>query len=184
MTLNKVLGCAALIFYAGASSATVVDFDDLTGAGNLATNYAGLSWSPGWFYYDDVQPPYNPSSGVQRVYTDVSGVQQSFAFSNDVLFDGAYFAGYYSVALNLYNDDVLVHSTASIDIDENPRFLAAGYSGLIDKVVVSGTEGYFVMDDVTYHAASVPEPATVALFGLGLLGFAASRSNSAKTKNA
>jgi hypothetical protein len=32
--------------------------------------------------------------------------------------------------------------------------------------------------------AAVPEPTTVALFGLGLLGFAASRRKSAKSKNA
>jgi hypothetical protein len=32
--------------------------------------------------------------------------------------------------------------------------------------------------------AAVPEPTTVALFGLGLLGFAASRRKSANSKNA
>ena len=36
------------------------------------------------------------------------------------------------------------------------------------------------IDNVTFNAAQVPEPASIALLGLGLLGFAASRRRSAK----
>jgi hypothetical protein len=63
------------------------------------------------------------------------------------------------------------------------------------NVTIEATSGDFIFDkayltaDVTRGViasppASVPEPTTIALLGLGLLGFAASRRKSAKSKNA
>jgi hypothetical protein len=51
-------------------------------------------------------------------------------------------------------------------------------------VTFSNQTGQSTIDNLNFAASAVPEPATTALLGLGLLGFAASRRKSAKSKNA
>jgi hypothetical protein len=53
-------------------------------------------------------------------------------------------------------------------------------SGAIGRVVFADV-GYMVLDDVTFEGpAAVPEPGSIALFGLGLAGFAVARRKPAR----
>lgn len=157
----------------GSASATVITFDDLSGAGLLASNYGGLSWNGSWGYYDATQAPYTAASGKERVYNYGTA---SFNFLSDVQFDGAFFAGRNSVYFQLFNDGVLVATTSTLALSATPTFLSSGYTGAVDQVRVFGSPGFFVMDDVTYQAAtSIPEPASLALGGIGLVGLLAGR---------
>ena len=188
----KALAPLALLLAlaAPAAQATVVDFDDLPNSGTLADGYGGITWGGNWAHYDSFQPPYNPSSPFTRIYADYNvlpggtafqGV--SFSFVIDAVFNGAFFAGhgsgsgFASIFFELFSNNVSVAVSGSLDANATPTFLASGYGGLIDEVVVWGSAGFYVMDDVTYNTAAIPVPAALPLMllALGGLGVAARR---------
>jgi hypothetical protein len=185
--MKRFIGAlAAMTLLAGAGRAGIIDvnFDNLSGSGQVPNGYGGINWGGAWDYYGSPQSPYNPQSGPNRVYTDPGSVsvgqpgEDTFSFANPVVFKGAYFAGYSFADLkfNLYYHNALVFTSTDLPPSATPTFLASGYSGLVDKVgVFSQSNDYYVMDDVTYQQvqrAGAPEPASLALLGAGALGLA------------
>ena len=158
----------------------------------VPTPYNGFAYT-GWFYGPDTV--FTPASGTIDLFTDYADPNDPGAFvitnSNaitsaiDFFFDGAWFSGYSGVTFELWLDGVLVHTSDTLadapGVDPYlPTLLASGYAGLVDKVVVSGVQGYFAMDDFTFRlsdVSNVPEPQTLAmaLLALGLGGFASMR---------
>ena len=135
----------------------VLNFDELTGQAPLPTNYAGLTWSPGWEYYDWPQPPfYNAHSSPVRVYSYeyVPYVQ----FPQPVTFDGVWFAGGQfgrTVQFYGYNGGNLVGTSSILTLTGTPTWLAANFPGPVDKVEIRDAYNPapyndFVMDDFTY----------------------------------
>ena len=94
-------------------------------------------------------------------------------FTSPVVFEGAYFSGY-DVALpyfELYYNNVLVGTSATLLLSDVSTLLSSGYGGLVDRVdVISATPQFFVMDDLTYSPAA-PVPGPVAGAGLPALLF-------------
>jgi hypothetical protein len=114
-----------------------------------------------------------------RLYNNSSNNTDWFKFFSDVVFDGAYFAGDNNAQFELFNDGALVATSSSLALSSIPVFLSSGYSGPIDEVRLNVTNGQFVMDDVTYNASNIPEPAALALMGIGLAGLSLSRRRKA-----
>ena len=168
------------------ASATTLTFEDLNPAPSsfdvMPASYSGFTFM-NWLYgpdttytassgtidlFTDYADPNNPSANI---ITDNNGVTRATAF----VFDGASFSGDSGVTFALYLSGALVHTSATLPdagaTSYASTFLASGYTGSVDKVVVSAVQGYYSMDDFTFHeVSSVPEPSTYALlitaFGL------------------
>jgi len=148
---------------------TVVGFDDLvaTGSGNIKTVYVpnvydGIHWVNGYGGWDAIDYPNShgapmPHSPPNQVYPLVppwANGDDSFSFvdSNET-FEGAWFSGLSGAApvtFKLYDNGVLVHTSASVTPGRTPTWLASGYTGPVDTVVVSSPNQGYLMDDVTY----------------------------------
>lgn len=159
---------AAAVLAAGLAAvpaqAVVVSFDDLSGTGVLSSGYSGVNWGSNWRFFDSTQMPYTPASGTQRIYRNYTiwGVGDAaipFTFTTDVVFVGAAVSGYAvnPVTFLLYNDGVLVHTSAAYTPSSTPGFAASGYTGAVDEVRVSGRQ-IATLDNITFSPADV-EPA-------------------------
>ena len=180
--LAGILGLLALVA-SPAHSQTVIDFESVAACDNVSPNmgvFAGVDFRSEWTCYSFAQPPYNPSSGTNRLYA-VSGSSNastgSFAFSGPQAFLGAFFAGSADVTFNMYLGNTLVASSSTLTTTSTPTFLSSGYAGNVDEVQVVGNSVQWIMDDLTYGSAVsvVPEPGSILLVALGLAGVAAVR---------
>ena len=180
--MNRLISHLALAFACAAAapfaSATVLTFDDITTDDLVAANYGGLDWSAGdWFAFGGEQAPFTAHSGDVRITSGFGDADAATAIGlgDGKTFQGAWFAGYedVDVTFKLYEHGTLVATSSTLATSAAPAWLASGYTGLVDEVIVSSADqGAWVMDDLTFSAA-VPEPASMALMTGGLLVLAA-----------
>ena len=186
MVVGTALGALA-----SAASATVLTFDDIGGDAPLTEvaggHYGGLDWTGSdWLAFVEPNDPFNASSGSTRLVTSFGDTDAATTvrFGAPSTFQGAAFAGLggADVTFELFFKGQQVFTSATLDPSATPTFLASGYAGLVDEVIVSSTadgQGNFAMDDFTFSTAAqaVPEPGSYALLlaGLGAIGAIARR---------
>jgi hypothetical protein len=69
-----------------------------------------------------------------------------------------------------------ITQTLSLGLNTRALFNFTGFNNLSSLVISAPTDGLFaLMDDLTVSASSVPEPSTLAIFALGIIGLASRR---------
>lgn len=200
MKTTAIFLTSCVLLLGNQAQAATLTFEDLNPAPasfDVMPSYSGFTFS-GWFYGPDTL--YTPASGTIDLFTDYADPNDPGAYVitnnnaisrvTDFYFDGAWFSGYSGVTFELWNDGSLLGAFGSLpdapDVDPyGPIFLASGYAGLVDKVVVSGVQGYYSMDDFTFRlpdtGSTIPEPASLGLALLALgIGVTQARKSSPK----
>lgn len=171
----KLKACMrALLIAAGAAltlqvqAATVVDFEGLP-PGTVADGYSGIT---GWSSLGNLGVGVADLAAGGLAYYGHDGVIRFQAGA--VRFDGTLYKSYAvpdgtSIqALELWYHGQLVHSLADPRAPLDMLWLASGYAGPVDEIRLHGGIEGFGIDNFTYSAAPVPEPATGLTLAAGL----------------
>jgi len=201
----RTLAAVLLTFSAAATSAAVIDFDDLAGgslsAGTLVTNqYAGVGVTfvdsyTGGAHAENFLGSLMPGSSAPNVlWTDqgggsLSGQYLEVLFSSAVTGVSALFGTSLGadITLEAYSGTTLLNSLTLVGSVSSGGVLS-GTIGVGDAGVTSarffsnsggGRSFNFSIDNLAFNSGTVPEPGTLALLGLGLAGLGVSRRRKA-----
>lgn len=174
----------------GLAYATTIDFETLTDSDPVTTQFSGLTFSNARVLTAGIslnELEFPPSSGANVVVDDGGPIRIDFASA--VLSVSGRFTYLQSLTITAF--DSLLNPVAtsnslfgsnlalSGDVGSSANeLLTLNHAGGISRVLMTGNVAggsSFTLDDLTYTAASVPEPSTLLLLGAGLVGLAAWR---------
>lgn len=189
-TLYNILLFSAMFFvWSMPAQAEIISFENLgPGAQFILSTENGFDFGTNnifdtaWFYSDQANGAYQPHSGSTFLATDASSYSgqsyeaaQAITRSTPFIFDGAYFSGATDIGYELYLGSKLVFTSRTASkVSSSATFIASGYSGAADSVVIMGKQGFFALDDFTYHdvVTPLPEPTSwlLLIMGFGAIG--------------
>ena len=190
---TSILAIATIMpFHAGATTLT---FDEFSNGDFIPNGYGGLNWVN--FGATDTRAgvPSGYRNGVISSYNTLFnrvGAPADFSSQTPFTFNSAYLTAAWNNGLTLavtgYLADQIVDFRTITVNTSGPTFEVFNWTN-IDRVNFvssggtpagyTGSGTHFALDNLTINA-EVPEPTTIAIFGLGLLGVATARRASSK----
>ncbi|HEY4547223.1 MAG TPA: PEP-CTERM sorting domain-containing protein [Pedomonas sp.] len=192
--LLSVAAIAASVLTAAPASAVILGFDDISTdyEAVVPNGYGGFNWSNFLLVHKDLFPGSGYDHGtVSGDFTAVNGWSNPASITVDsgtFSFESAWFTGAWDVmtlTIEGFTDhDNVADFTASFEWGTDmPYHFEAGWNGL-QRLTISATTiasdvpTWVAIDDLEINldqTTEVPEPLTIGLLGMGLLGVAGAR---------
>jgi hypothetical protein len=142
-------------------------------ANNSGSNYfLDNDYNTNLSAWDDDVLEFNSSTSSQVTLTADGNI--NFDFSSAFL--GSAISAASLTFEGFFDGGGSITQTLSLGLNTRAQFNFAGFTNLSSLVISAPTDGDFaIMDDLSVSASSIPEPSSLAIFALGMIGLASRR---------